>query len=65
MNTFTAADRAMFESLRIPLELVERAGVGRVTDGQARAEFGIRGGGDMAGIAYPYFDPETMANGLR
>ena len=65
MNNLTAADRAMFESLRIPLDLVERAGVGRVTDGQARGEFGIRGGGDMSGIAYPYFDPETMANVRR
>jgi len=59
----TAADLEMFAKLRIPSELAERAGVVRVTDYQARQEFGIQGSGDMAGLAFPYFDPRSMANG--
>ena len=65
MNALTTADLATFASLRIPCELLERAGIARVTDQQARQDYGIRGGGDMAGIAFPYFDPETMNNGRR
>ena len=58
-------DLNAFSTLRIPLELIEQAGIVRVTDRQARDEYGIRGGGDMAGIAFPYFEPSTMANGRR
>ena len=61
----TPADVDLFARLGIPPELLERAGIVRVTDRQAREEFGIRGSGDMAGVAFPYFDPETMANGRR
>jgi Protein of unknown function (DUF3631)/Domain of unknown function (DUF3854) len=53
----TAADMKMFESLRIPLELVAAAGIMRVTDQQAREEFGITGHGDMSGLMYPYRIP--------
>jgi hypothetical protein len=60
-----ATDVEMFGKLRIPSELVERAGIVRVTDREARDEFGIRGSGDMAGVAFPYFAPETMTNGRR
>ena len=61
----TAIDLATFDRLRVSAELLDLAGVVRVTDRQARDDFGIRGGGDMAGIAFVYFDPETMTNGRR
>ena len=59
------SDLEMFAKLKIPPELLERAGVVRVTDREARDECGIRGSGDMAGIAIPYFEPSTMSNGQR
>ena len=36
-----------------------------MTDKEAREDYGIRGGGDMAGVAFPYFKPSTMLNGRR
>ena len=65
MTPLTQADVERFAKLRIPPELLERAGVRRVTDHEAREEYGIRGSGDMAGISFPYYDPLTMANGRR
>ena len=59
------ADLAMFEKFRIPLELVEQAAIERVSNHDARETYGIKGGGDMAGVAFPYFNPEAMANGRR
>src|SRR5215470_16711573 len=59
------ADLAVFERIKVPAELVAEAGVIRVTDAQARSEYGIRGSGDMAGIAFPYWEPASMLNGLR
>jgi P4 family phage/plasmid primase-like protien len=47
----------MFASFKIPNSLVEKAGVYRVDDAQARA-LHIRGR-NLAGIAFPYFDPDT------
>src|SRR6478672_1255656 len=61
-STFTAADIKTFSSLRIPMELITRAGVERVTNHDARAKYGIRSHGDLTGIVFPYFDP---ANGQR
>jgi Domain of unknown function (DUF3854) len=63
MNSLLPSDVAMFERLRIPAELVTRAGVLRVTDREARVQFGIRGGGDMSGLAFPYWEPSSMKNG--
>jgi hypothetical protein len=63
MGNLTAADLAGFATLGIPAALLERARVPRVTDRQAREQFGIRGGGDMAGIAFPYWEPSSMMNG--
>jgi putative DNA primase/helicase len=54
-----AADLMMFGRFRIPAELLARAGVQRVTDSEARENFGIRGDGNMDGIVFPYFDPFT------
>jgi hypothetical protein len=59
------SDLEMFGKLRIPPDLLDRAGVVRVTDREARDQYGIRGGGDMAGVAFPYFAPETMATSPR
>lgn len=60
-----ACDYEMFAALRIPRELVEEAGVVRVTDREAREEFGFRGNGDLSGIVFQYFDPSTLLNGRR
>jgi hypothetical protein len=65
MSNLTTSDLEVFAKLRILPELLERAGIVRVTDREAREEFGVRGSGDMAGIAFQYFDPGTMANGRR
>jgi hypothetical protein len=58
------ADLSVFNRLGIPPELLAAAGVHRVTDADAREKYGIRGGGDMSGVAFPYFEPSTMSNGL-
>jgi hypothetical protein len=65
MTTLTQVDLEDFAKLSIPAELLKLAGVERVSDSEARCTYGIKGGGDMAGIAFPYFDPETMSNGRR
>jgi len=52
-----AADIEMFLRLRIPPELLDQAGIMRVTDREARDNFGITGQGDMAGIVFPYYCP--------
>jgi Protein of unknown function (DUF3631) len=65
MSNLTAVDLEVFAKLRIPSELLELAGIARVTDREARETYGISGGGDMSGIAFPYFDPESMSNGRR
>jgi Protein of unknown function (DUF3987)/Domain of unknown function (DUF3854) len=56
------ADLTMFARLGIPAELLAQAGIRRVTDSEAREEFGIRGDGNMDGIIFPYIDP---SNGHR
>jgi len=61
-SAFTASDIKTFSSLRIPIDLITRAGVERVTNHDAREKYGIRSHGDLAGIVFPYFDP---ANGQR
>ena len=59
------SDLTAFAQLGISAELLAQASIERVTDREAREKYGIVGSGDMAGIAFPYFDPETMSNGLR
>ena len=65
MSNLTAADFETFAKLGVAPDLLELAGIARVTDAEARERYGISGSGDMAGIAFPYFDPETMSNGRR
>lgn len=54
-----SADREQFHRLGITDEILQRAGVKRVADGEARDLYGIKGSGDMAGIIFPYYDPVT------
>ena len=65
MTPLTQTDLEDFAKLSIHAKLLDLAGVVRVSDSEARRTYGIKGGGDMAGIAFPYFDPETMSNGRR
>ena len=65
MTNLRPADLEMFAKLRVPAELIGRAGIERVTDHEAREKYGVRGSGDMAGIAFPYWEPITMSNGRR
>jgi hypothetical protein len=61
----TTGDLEALAKLRIPAELLELADVLRVTNSEARELYGIRGSGDMAGIAFQYFDLTSMNNGRR
>ena len=55
----TTADLEMFARFGVSSDLLERDGVHRVTDAEARRELGISPDrpGDMAGIVFPYLDP--------
>ena len=48
-------DLRMFRSYKIPLPLLDRAGVVRVSDYEARHTYGINSSGDNSGLIYPYF----------
>jgi hypothetical protein len=53
-------DLKMFADLRIPRELLERAGVKRVTDIEARELLALNGAnGDMQGLFFPYVSLKT------
>ena len=54
--TLTASDLAAFARLGIAPELLAEAGVKRVNDAEARADYGITGpvSSDMSGIVFPY-----------
>ena len=58
-------DLHMFVQLRVPIELLEAAGIERVTDREARELLGPCSSGDMSGIHFPYFEPISMSNGRR
>lgn len=55
----TERDLAMFTRIRVPLELLEEAHIGRVTNEVAREQYGIKGpvSRNMAGVVFPYFIP--------
>ena len=55
-GTLTQADLEMFARLGINPELLLRAGIKRVTDLEARQEFGLKGTGHNAGVIFPYLD---------
>ena len=52
----TPANRNMFSRLGISPDLLLESRVQRVSDREAREEFGISGYGDMSGIVFPYID---------
>ena len=62
-HRFAQADLAAFERLRIPPELLTGAHVRRVTDSEAREQYGITGPltKGMSGIVFPYFSIVTGA----
>ncbi len=59
-TNLTAKDLQMFARFRVPSEILAASGVARVSDAEARDVFGIRGDDDMAGLIFPYYDPETL-----
>jgi len=61
-STLTDSDIRAFSTLKIPVELITRANIERVTNYGAREKYGIHSYGDLAGIVFPYLDP---ANGRR
>jgi len=63
--TLTPADFQMFDRLRIGPELVARAGITRVTDLEARQEFGLTGSGDNSGLVFPYVNATGIRNTCR
>jgi len=54
-------DLAEFEKLRIPTSLLADARIQRVTDAEARSEYGITGPvtHSMSGVLFPYYSPVT------
>jgi len=61
MSALASSDVAVFRHLRIDPDLVQRAGIERVTDEEARTKFGFRTSRtmDLSGILFPYLDPLT------
>lgn len=55
---FTDADRKVFQSIRVPAELVVDAGIRRATNREAR-NARLVCSGDMAGLLFPYIDPQS------
>ncbi len=51
----------MFEKIGVSVDLLEAAHIARVSDREARQDYGIVGPAarDMAGIVFPYFHPRT------
>ena len=66
--SLNSADLAMFARLGIPAALLAEAHIARVTDREARDNFGMTGLGDKAGVIFPYFNPisgQRVASRLR
>jgi hypothetical protein len=62
-SNLMSADLAVFSRLGVTAELLAKAHVQRVTDPEAREDFGISGPrtSDMSGIVFPYYDIATGA----
>jgi hypothetical protein len=58
MSALLSTDLELFSKRGIGEDLLAEAGVERVTDQEARDRFGIRYGGDVSGLIFPYFDPK-------
>ena len=65
-SNLTATDLDAFARLKVPSELLEEAGIRRVTDREAR-DAGIVRSGQMEGILFPYMLPtgEIVGHRLR
>jgi hypothetical protein len=63
--TLRSDDLERFHKLGIPEELLTRAGIRRVTDQEARQDFGLTGMGDNSGIVFPYLDAEGVRRTCR
>jgi putative DNA primase/helicase len=59
MSELRPSDLARFQRFGITAEPLQSAGIERVTDEEAREQYGIRGTGAMDGIVYPYVHPRT------
>lgn len=57
------SDLAMFGRFGVNADLLLEAGVRRVTDAEAREFFAGNNHGDLAGLMFPYADPETGHQG--
>ncbi len=61
-NALTADDLAMFEKLGIPPDLLADAHICRVTDAQARRDYGMLcdAAKDLSGVLFAYFSPVSL-----
>jgi hypothetical protein len=57
MSALTKADYEMFAGFGVSRELLDAANVVRVSDLEARNDYGVTNKGDMSGIVFPYFVP--------
>jgi hypothetical protein len=66
VSNLTTTDLEAFAKLKVSPELLEEAGIRRVSDREAR-DAGILRLGDMEGILFPYMQPtgEIVGQGLR
>jgi len=60
-NKLTSYDLEVFLGLGIDAALLERAGIRRVTDQEARQEFGVNDTGNNSGILFLTSMPEEFA----
>jgi putative DNA primase/helicase len=60
-NALNPRDIEMFRTIGVSPELLEAAHIERVSDGDARERFGLKGplSQDMSGIAFPYYSSAT------
>jgi hypothetical protein len=59
MSGLLSADFEMFARLGVSAELLDAAGIERVTDLEARNDYGITNKGDLSGILFPYFNGDS------
>jgi hypothetical protein len=59
MGALSTADLAMFDRFRVPRDLLESAGIIRVTDREARDRLAVTLTGDLSGILFPGLHPKT------
>jgi hypothetical protein len=59
VESLTPEDILRFQRLGIPIDLLRSAHVCRVTDDQARRDYGMTPNGDLSGIVFPYMNPVT------